>query len=75
MVVWDNISIYSVVDYDSTGDDDETGPVADDVEAGKDFFYATVDITHLYLEAWLAVLSYEVDVNNKKQPAKENHYG
>ena len=68
-IVWNNISINFVVDDDKIGHDGETGPMAEDVEAGKDFFYAAVDVAHLHLEAWLAVLSYKMDVNNKKHPA------
>ena len=74
-IVRENISINFVVDDDKIGDDGETYPVTDDVEAAEDFFHAAVSGVHLNLKAWLAVLSYEVAVNNKKQPAKENHYG
>ena len=64
-IVWENISIDSVVDGEKIGHESETYPVAEDVEAAKDFFNTAVSGAHLNLEAWLAVLSYEVAVNNK----------
>ena len=73
-IVRENISINFVVDDDKTGDDGETNPVTEDVEAAKDFFYATVSVAHFHFEALLPVLSYEVAVNNKQQPALEKHY-
>ena len=65
----DNITINLVVYDDKIGDDGETDPVADDVEAAKDFFHAAVSVPHLNFKAWLAILSYEVAVNNEQQPA------
>ena len=59
-----NFSVYIVVNDDKIGNDGDTNPVAEDVEAGKDFFNAAVSVAHLHLEARLAVLSNVVDVNN-----------
>ena len=49
-IVWDNITINSVVNDDKTDHDGDTDPVAEDVEAGKDFFHAAIDVAHLNLE-------------------------
>ena len=67
-VVRDNFSIDFVVNGDKIDHNGHTDPVADDVEAGKDFFNTAVDVAHLHFEARLTVLSYIMDVDNKKQP-------
>ena len=68
-IVKDNFSINPVVNGDYTDHNGQTDPVTEDVEAGKDFLYAAVDIIHLDLESRFAVLSYKVNENYHKQPA------
>ena len=73
VIVFDNISIYFVINDDKIGHDCHTDPVAENVEAGKNFFHAAIYIAHFNFEARLAVHSDEVDVNNKKHPAQEKY--
>ena len=72
-IVRDNFSIDSVVDSDKINHDGKAEPVAEDVEAGKDFFDTAVDVTHLHLEARLTILSYEMYVDNQQQPTCEKY--